>query len=142
MMQQSQFKFIFPGVNWFFSKVSDVQFLRINHLSASFYAYRVNSETTVSFFGMCSTSFRSTKFLVKRKNVGKFMIKRMNRNFNERIQIKFVQELKKTFLWQPLEMMQMKFCQMKRAIYTYANMIKPNSHFQTKSYIQNKINAE
>ena len=36
----------------------------------------LDSKTTVSFFGMYSTFFRSTKFLVKRKNAGKFMLKK------------------------------------------------------------------
>ena len=36
----------------------------------------LDSKTTVSFFGMYSTFFPSTKFLVKRKNAGKFMLKK------------------------------------------------------------------
>lgn len=42
----------------------------------------LDSKTTVSFFGMYSTFFRSTKFLVKRKNAGKFMLKKHEQKQN------------------------------------------------------------
>lgn len=64
-------------MNWLFSKVSDVQFfLELTIFLQVYTRIELDSKTTVSFFAMWSTFFRSPKFLVKRKNAGKFMLKK------------------------------------------------------------------